>query len=215
MKERVAVATVQAKAYFLIVNALKEGGLAFDSLIPGDPIPPRVKMVITTPEEKPKVLFDKILLFLGEEELGSLVVEVKKRLLGKERCERIIVGIDPGEAIGFVVIADGKVIEEATCQSVREVIKYILKVLKTVNFSTTAVSIKVGNGVPVYRDILLDLDDAMPKEIHLEVVCEAGTNRPLKVHSRKIRHISSAIRIAGRTGQIFARKINNAADSTT
>jgi len=41
----------------------------------------------------------------------------------------------------------------------------------------------------------------------LEVVGEAGTNYPKSEHtqSRKIRHISSAKRIAGRTGRIFHR----------
>jgi len=214
MKERVAVATVKGKAYFLIVNALKEQGIGFASVIPGEPTPPRVKVVITTEKEKPKVLFDRILVFGGEEELDSLMVEVKKRLLGKEAFENIIVGIDPGEAIGLAVVADGKVLEEATCRSIREVTNDIIKVLKTVNFSITNVSIKVGNGVPVHRELLRELDDTMPTQVMLEVVGEAGTNRPLKVHSRKVRHISSAIRIAGRTGHILKRNKNAADDAT-
>jgi predicted RNase H-like nuclease (RuvC/YqgF family) len=32
--------------------------------------------------------------------------------LGKEAFEKIVIGIDPGVAIGLVEIADGKVIEE-------------------------------------------------------------------------------------------------------
>jgi hypothetical protein len=55
----------------------------------------------------------------------------------------------------------------------------------------------------------------MPSEVQLEVVDESGTNRPLKVHSRKIRHISSAIRIAGRIGHLYERRKKNAANSTT
>jgi predicted RNase H-like nuclease (RuvC/YqgF family) len=57
-------------------------------------------------------------------------LEVKKALLGKEAYEKIVVGIDPGEAIGFAVIADGKVIEESNCYTNREVIRAILKILK-------------------------------------------------------------------------------------
>ncbi|MGD6807888.1 MAG: hypothetical protein ACQCN4_13135 [Candidatus Bathyarchaeia archaeon] len=215
MKERVAVATVQGKAYFLIVNALKEQEISFASVIPGEPIPPRAKMVITTEKEKPQVVHHKILVLKDEEEVGSLMVQVKKVLLGKENCGGIIVGIDPGESIGVAVVADGKVLEEATCRSIREVISIILKVIKTVNFSTTNVSIKVGNGVPVHRDLLGELDEAMPAQVELEAVGEAGTNRPLKMHSRKIRHISSAIRIAGRTGHLYTRRMSIAAYTTT
>ena len=214
MKERVAVATVQGKAYFLLVNALKEQCINFTSLIPGEAVPARVKVVLTTPQEQNKVTYDKIRVFGGEEDVDSLMVEVKKVLLGKEACKRIVVGIDPGETIGLAVIADGKVIEEATCRSSREVIKTIRKVLKTVDFSVTKVSVKMGDGVPVYRELTLDLDDAMPPEVHLEVVGEAGTNRPQKLHSRKVRHISSAIRIAGRTGQTVKRRGKNAANRT-
>jgi hypothetical protein len=154
MKQRiaVAVATVQGKAYFLIVKALQEQNISFFSLIPGKVIPSRVKVVITTEKEKPKVLYDKILIFREENEREPLMVEVKKRLLDKEDWEQIIVGIDPGELIGLAVIADGKVIEENNCYSNRYLGSNILKVLKSVNFSVTNASIKIGNGVPVYRE---------------------------------------------------------------
>ncbi len=215
MKEKVAVATVQGKAYFLVVNALREQGINFISLIPGEPMPSKVKLVITTEEEKDKVNYGKVLLFHGESELEGLMVEVKKRLLGMESCGKIVIGIDPGQAIGLAVLADGKVIEEANCYSNHELVNSILKILRTVNLSVTNVVIKIGNGVPVHKDLLLDLDEALPSEAVLEVVGEAGTNRPLKMHSRKIRHISSAIRIAGRTGRVFARRKAIAANTTT
>jgi len=38
MSVKVAVATVQGKAYFYIVNLLKENNMPFFSLIPGEPI---------------------------------------------------------------------------------------------------------------------------------------------------------------------------------
>ena len=105
-------------------------------------------------------------------------------------------------------MADGKVIEEGNCFSTQEVINSIIKTIRNVNFSLTSVSVKIGNGVPVYKELLEALDDALPPEVALEVVGEAGTNRPLKENkrSRGIRHISSAIRIAGRTGYIIQRR---------
>jgi hypothetical protein len=215
MKGKVAVATVQGKAYFQIVNALKENGINFVSVIPGESVPPRARIVITTEEEQDKVNHDKILIFHDEYELDSLMIEVKKRLLGKEVYEKIVVGIDPGEAIGLVVLADGKVIEEGNCYNSRELVNSILKIIRTVNFSVTSVSVKIGNGVPVYKELLQDLDDALPAEVVMEVVGEAGTNRPLTAHSRKIRHISSAIRIAGRTGRVLVRRKALATNGTT
>ncbi len=215
MKEKVAVATVQGRAYFLIVNALREQGIGFFSLVPGQPLPSKVKLIITTEQERDKVNYDKVLVYNGEEGLESLIIEVKKALAGKEAPEKIIIGIDPGEANGLAVVADGKVIEAGNCYSSHELISSILKVLKTVNFSVTDVVMRIGNGVPIYRELLEDLDYALPPQVTLEVVGEAGTNRPLTMHSRKIRHISSAIRIAGRTGHVIARRKAIAANSTS
>ena len=36
------------------------------------------------------------------------MIEVKKLLLGKEKYEKIIIGIDPGEAIGLVCVGGWK-----------------------------------------------------------------------------------------------------------
>lgn len=78
MKEKVAVATVQGKVYYFIANALREKGISFFSLIPGESIPSRAKLVITTNGEKGLVDYPKILIYQGEEELDSLLMEIKK-----------------------------------------------------------------------------------------------------------------------------------------
>ena len=101
MKEKVAVATVEGKAYFLIVNELREQNIPFISLVPGEPVPAEVKVVITTEKEKHLVKNENILDFPSENELDNLVNEVKRVLQGKEAYEKILIGIDPGEAIGL------------------------------------------------------------------------------------------------------------------
>jgi len=206
MKEKVAVATVQGKAYFLIVNALKEQKIPFSSIIPGNPIFTRVKIVITTEKEKSRVNYGKILVFESENELDNLISEIKRILLGKEMFDRIVIGIDPGETIGLAVLADGKVIEESNNFSVRELSNSALRAIRNVNFEFTNVVVKIGNGTPIYRDLLIDLDNVLPIQVRLEVVNEAGTDKPQKRHTRKIRHISSAIRIAGRSGYVHKRR---------
>jgi len=215
VKEKVAVATVKGKAYFLIVNDLQEHHIPFVSLLPGESLPSEVRVVITTAPESKLIKHEKILIFHDESEPDTLVNEVKRILLGKEAYEKIIVGVDPGEAIGLAVIADGKVIEESNCFSAHELINSIIKMERNVNFSVTSVSVKIGNGVPVYKEILENLDNALPPQIALEVVSEAGTNRPLNENkrSRKIRHISSAIHIAARTGNVIPRRKTIATNS--
>ncbi|HEX7483493.1 MAG TPA: hypothetical protein VF350_08500 [Candidatus Bathyarchaeia archaeon] len=117
-------------------------------------------------------------------------------------------GIDPGVATGMVAIADGKVIEEGNCFSIKELITRILKILRNVNFEVTSVSVKIGNGVPFYKEILEGLDSDLPPQAAIEEVGEAGTNKPLKENnsSRRVRHISSAIHMAGRNGKVVPRR---------
>ena len=208
MRAEVAVATVQGKAYFLIVNKLKERNIAFISLIPGKPVPTEVKVVITTEQEKHRINHEKILVYNGETDSDTVINEVVKILQGKEVYEKIVIGIDPGEVLGLAVIADGKVIETGNCFSIQETLTKIRNTLKNVDFSSTAVSIKIGKGVPAYKDLLEALDLALPLEVILEVVSEEGTNRALNEnkHRRGLRDIASAIRIAGRVGYIYLRR---------
>lgn len=208
MKAKVAVATVSGKAYFLIVNKLKERNIPFISLVPGETVPTEVKAVITTDKEKHLINHEKILVYNSETEPDTVVNEVMKILQGKEVYEKIVIGVDPGEVFGLAVIADGKVNETGNCFSIQEALTKISSVIKNVDFSSTAVSIKIGSGVPAYKDLLETLDAALPPEVVLEVVSEAGTNRTLNhnKHRRGLRDIASAIRIAGRAGYTYPRR---------
>ena len=208
MKAKVAVATVSGKAYFLIVNKLKERKIPFISLVPGETVPTEVKAVITTEKEKHRINHEKILVYDSETEPDTLVNEVIKILQGKEAYEKIVIGVDPGEVFGLAVIADGKVNETANCFSIQEALTKISNVIKNVDFSSTAVSIKIWSGVPAYKELLEILDAALPPEVVLEVVSEAGTNRSLdeNKHRRGLRDIASAIRIAGRAGYTYPRR---------
>jgi hypothetical protein len=59
MKGRVAVATVQGKAYFLIINKLREQGIPLISLVPGESVPAKMALVLTTEPEKHLINHEK------------------------------------------------------------------------------------------------------------------------------------------------------------
>jgi hypothetical protein len=206
MSVKIAVTTVQGKAYFHIVNLLKENNMLFFSLMPHDPIPAEVKVVITTCEEKNEIDFGKILTFTCESDLDMLMSQVAIILQGKEHYEKLVIGIDPGEVTGLIVIADGKVVNKANCLSIRETSTRIKNILKNVNLAVTNVRIKIGNGVPAYKELIETLDKTLPSKIVLEVVSEAGTNFPVSKRSRNVRHIISATRISSRVGCIYQRR---------
>ncbi|MCL2642594.1 MAG: hypothetical protein FWD52_03660 [Candidatus Bathyarchaeota archaeon] len=206
MRVKVAVVTVQGKAYFHIVNLLKDNNIPFFSLIPGDSIPVETIAIITTVEEKNKINYDKILTFTSDDELDQLISQVIISLQGKEYYKKMVVGIDPGEVSGLVVIADGKLVDKTNCLSIQETDNKIKSILKNVNLSVTNVKIKIGNGVPVYKELIEALDNTLPSKIVLEIVSEVGTNLPISKRSRCLRHIMSATRISAREGCIYQRK---------
>ena len=120
MKTKVAVAIVHGKEYFFIVNELKRRKIPFSSLSPGEFVPVRINVVVTTQNEKSKITHGKILVYdpkIDPEVLGSEIVKV---LHGKENYANIVIGVDPGEAFGLAVIADDSTIDIKNCYSIKE-----------------------------------------------------------------------------------------------
>ena len=206
MRAKVAVATVSGKAYFLLTKELREKNIEFISIVPGEPIPVEVKVVITTQREKVLVNNYRTLVYNPDTDPSTVINEAKRILQGKETYDKIVVGIDPGEVCGLVVISDGKVTETKVCCNVAEVLNEIRILMNDIGFRSTAVSVRVGNGVPIHRDLLEILDSELPGSAVLEVVSEAGTNRPSVAHRRGLRDIASAIQIAGRVGHVYPRR---------
>ena len=208
MRSRVAVTTVSRKKYYLVVKKMKKRNIPFLSLIPGDPIPVEIKVVITTEKEKPLITHERILIYDETTEPDIIGSEILKILQGKESYGTIVIGVDPGEVFGLGVIADRSVIDTENCFSVKEVANKIKGVLKTVDFSLGPVSVRIGSGVPTYKEVVEALDEALASEVLLEIVSEAGTNRFHRraKHCRRFRHIASAMLIAGRGGQVYPRR---------
>jgi len=212
MKASIAVATVSGKAYYLIVNELRKKNVPFLSLTPSESIPVEVKVVITTEREKPLISHGKILAYTDGADIGAMVNQALRIVQGKETCEKLTIGIDPGEVLGLAVLADGKVIETQNCFSVKETLERISDLLRSIgNASGASVSVKVGDGVPTCKEeLLLALDQVLPQNIILESVSEAGTSHSLNEskHRRGLRDMVSATRIAGRSGHTYQRRKN-------
>jgi hypothetical protein len=208
MRPRVAVATVQGKAYFLIVSELKQRRIPFLSLMPGDAFRAEIRAVITTPQERHLVSHSKILAYNPETDPEILGIEIMRILQGKETYETVIIGVDPGEVFGIAVVADEFVVDTENCDSVRAVANKIRNTLRTLDPSKTEITVKIGNGVPIFKELLDTLDAELQPEVKLEIVGEAGTNRYTREdkHRRGFRHMASAIQIARRTGYVYPRR---------
>ncbi|MEM3578718.1 MAG: hypothetical protein QXL54_00635 [Candidatus Bathyarchaeia archaeon] len=209
MKAKIAVATVSGKAYYLIVNELKNRNVPFISLTPHDPVPMEIKVVITTEKERPLIHHENVLIFKEDEDLQAIVNQALQQIEGKNSYEKIEIGVDPGEVFGLAVLADGKVIKTGNCFSIKETIDEIGNIVENMkDLKASTITVKIGDGISEYKEELLRaLDRLLPTNVELESVSEVGTDRYISEakHRRGIRDIVSAIKIARRNGQKFVR----------
>ena len=206
MKAKIAVATVSGKAYYHLVNELKARGLPFLSLTPFDTVPVDIEIVITTENERHLIDHPNIMVFEETMDPTTIVNEAVRSAKGRRNHDTITVGVDPGKTFGIAVLNNGNVLETMIHSSVEQTVNAVLDVL-TKNPAATYV-VKVGDGVPEYTRVLLSqLDEALPKEVEMEIVSEAGTSRFAKetVHRRGLRDAMSAVKIAERRGRPFHR----------
>ena len=207
MKAKIALATVSGKAYYKLVKELKGKRLPFLSLTPRDKIPLYIKAVITTKEERDLISHPKVLIFNDEIGAAAVVDEAIRVTQGKRSYDKVVIGVDPGKTFGLAVLADGRVLETVTCSSLEEMVNTIIKTLDR----TPAVAsiVKIGDGAPTYTKKLLHLlNEALPREVVLETVSEAGTSHFGReiTHQRGSRDAMSAIKIAERRGEAFQRR---------
>jgi hypothetical protein len=207
MEAKIAVATVSGKAYYFLVNELKARGIDFLSLTPSEPIPLTVQVVITTEEERTFLRHPVVLVYRKGSSPAEVVDEAIKLVRGKKTFEAITVGVDPGKTFGVAVLSDGSMLETLTCSSLEETVKTILEILG--KHQAAVRTVKVGNMASSFTSELLPfLDVALPQDVTMEVVHEAGTSRlgSQTVHKRGLRHAMAAVRIAERRGQVYLRK---------
>ena len=203
---KIALATASGKAYYELVRELKQRKIPFLSLMPEDNVPFSIKVVITTQGERHLVNHPSILVFESEMKPTPIVDEAIRIAQGKQNYDRVVVGIDPGKTFGVALLADGRVLETATCSSLEETVGIVLELLGRTPAMVDVV--KVGNGAPLYAEGLVhSLDGSLPKEVVIETISEAGTSHFTReiIHQRGSRDVMSAIKIAERNGRVLPR----------
>ena len=206
VKTKIAVATVNGRAYYELVNELQRKQLPFLSLKPWDPVPVDIKVVLTTEDEQSQISHPQILSLIGDATPESLVDGAILIIQGKQNYQKIVVGVDPGQCCGVALLGDSKVIETLTASSIDSAAGLIVEALK--RFPAEERLVRVGDGTSKFTVMLVDLlDTLLPEDVVIEVVREAGTSRLANksVNRRVLRDAVSAIKIAGRKGKIFSR----------
>jgi len=198
MRSEIAVATVSGKAYYWLVNELNKRGVPFLSLVPGEIIPPSIKVVITTKDEKRLIDHSSVLIYNPEEEPSAIIDEAIRIIQNKKAYEELIIGVDPGKNFGVAVLGDGNVLEKKEQLTQEMAINMILTAIK--RYPARTRKIKIGDGMPeIAEDVASRLKIAIPEDTTIEIISEAGTsNIRSKGSWKKISDADAAVNIARR-----------------
>lgn len=183
--------------------------MPFLSLKPTDPIPPYVKVVITTTEERHQIHHPNVLTYNYSIENPAKIVDRAMQIVrGKSSYRRAIIGVDPGKTFGVAVVCDDQVLKTETYHSTKDVVNTIVNTLNEVE--AVEKTIRIGDGAEPYRRTLIrTLDRKLPSNVTLENVSEKDTTKVAKSLTSRRRGLLdavSAVEIASRHGHMISRR---------
>ncbi len=186
----IAVVTSDMKLYYRVVKELKNEGIGFISMKPGEIIPKEIKCIITSSNEKKLILHPNILTVDTEDSYP--IVPRLRFILTEGEPSLIIVGVDPGKTYGIAVLINENVLEAHKAFSSKEASEIIKNILKT--FPAVRKIIRIGTGNPIYYKQLLEFLNNVDAD--LELVNEFETSSG----SRATKDTKAAIAIANKKG---------------
>ena len=199
---RIAVITLDSKAYYKITKILRDHNFSFLSLTPNERIPNFVNLVITTELEKHLALKTK---YITLEELSSSKTQryIILSKLSNLTCKNITIGIDPGHRTGLIVYNDDKEIYASVCRSINQIKKTVKEISEY--FEESEIVVKIGKGDKHNsRYIAKIIRSFVNDNTKIEIVDEFGTsNQKTKPNKRSSKDIRAAKIIAFRQGKSY------------
>jgi hypothetical protein len=194
-----ALVTRDPVLYAHLAGFLREIGVPVVSLLPGDRIPDRVALVLTSPEEAPHIHHVQVIEVGPELDRASLAAAIRGALESPSPPRELVIGLDPGPRPGYAVVADGSIVGEGTLEG-PESAAHLAQHLRR-RFPTSAVRFRIGCGDPVARDRIVHALWETHRPI--EIVDERNTTP--RGH-RRPRDIVAARRIAALRGEPVSRR---------
>ncbi|OGS52516.1 MAG: hypothetical protein A3K75_00355 [Euryarchaeota archaeon RBG_13_61_15] len=166
----IGLLTENPRAYYEMIEALREKNIKFVSLDHSEHIPAHVGVIITTEAESEKVGFDKV---VTDPDPDSAVAKALAALVGDSGIKDLVIGIDPGTRPGFAVVGDGRVLKTSVAPSPEAVGTLVEEVVR--EHPDANVVIRIGHGDRTNRNRVFNkLWDEGHK---LEIVDERNTTK--------------------------------------
>jgi hypothetical protein len=165
----IGVMTEDFALYHDLVAFLKSAGVGFVALSPRRSIPAKVSVLLTSEKEAAGIRFPHV---VAVSSLEGSVLQARSLQRGGPSRRDFVIGIDPGERIGFAVVAGSEVVLSGRAyrpEDIEEIVRVVAAVAGDV------LVVKVGHGAPTKRNRIISL--LRPLRLKVLVVDESLTTK--------------------------------------
>lgn len=167
----VALVTRDPALYGELAGFLRERRLSSVSLLPGQRIPDRVAVVLTSPNEASEISHPHVLVVAEDGDRRALGAAVEQALELGEPCGELVVGIDPGPRPGYAILSGRTSIGEGILESPEATGAFSSQLRH--RFPSRRVLFRVGTGDPPARNRIVNV--LLNHQRSVELVDEQGT----------------------------------------
>lgn len=189
----VVVATADFEIYHGVVNELRDRGVSFSTVEPGDPLPEDATIVITGEDDEIETTREVI---IGDPEDPRRTVEEAVAMLRSD-SGRTVIGVDPGVRPGIAVLT-GEIVVAAFQVPLADAAETI----RTEVAGAIDPIVRIGDGARVQGTRIIEaLDD-----VRVELVDETGTTPSLGTGARGMGDVLAAVNIARLEGEVIENR---------
>lgn len=189
----IVVATEDFELYHGVVGELRERGVEFTTVEPGEELPERTRIRITGPGESPA---EGVECVEADPENPGKAVEAALSVL-RNGNGRTVIGIDPGDRPGIAVLSDETVIA-AFQVPLADAAELVLDEVR----GGIDPLVRIGDGARLRGATIINaLDD-----VRIELVDETGTTPSLGTGTRGMGDVLAATNIARLEGEAIKRR---------
>ncbi|MCI4330412.1 MAG: hypothetical protein L3K19_01000 [Thermoplasmata archaeon] len=190
----VALVTRDPALYADLAGLLRERHIPSVSLLPGQRIPGRAAVVLTSPSEVSEIHHPRVVPVADGGDRESLWVAVESALTHTDDRDEMVVGIDPGPRPGYAIVSAGHVLSSGSLANPEEAGELAAHLHR--RFPHRPIRFRVGDGDRIARNRILNALALLRRPI--ELVDEQGTTP--RGH-RRPRDLAAAREIARSPGR--------------
>ena len=200
---QIAVATVDAKAYYALSSLLNEMKLSFESFSPDNDIDPNIQLILTTHKERRLIKSRKVLCL---EDIAGIDTVAKEKIFSRlfsSGEDILLIGIDPGDRTGIISFYRGIEILDRVTLSLDKTLSTLTDLIK--NSQAKQKIVRIGDGDPGKANYIAGyLLEKFKEMIEIEIVNEKGTSKMANpIHFKGPKDLRSARIISLRRGQRY------------